>query len=116
MSTLSHIVALPLLAAIALTFVPRTFRVVMRGVTLGVTFVSALLALKMFLQFKAGVAGYQFEYQIPWVESLGISAICRLLSTSKTRPSISFMRNNRKGSAFKSEMSFSLLMNYSPGI
>ena len=34
---------------------------------------SALLAVKMFLQFKAGGTGYQFDQQIPWVEALGIN-------------------------------------------
>ena len=37
------------------------------------TFVSALLALKLFLQFKTGMTGYQFEQQVPWVNTLGIS-------------------------------------------
>jgi NADH-quinone oxidoreductase subunit M len=32
-----------------------------------------LLAVKMFCQFVTGQAGYQFEQQIPWVQSLGIS-------------------------------------------
>src|SRR2546425_6237089 len=73
MSTLTYILALPLLAAIALAFVPRSFRVVMRAVALAATFLSALLALKMFLLFKTGAVGYQFEQQIPWVAGMGIS-------------------------------------------
>jgi hypothetical protein len=40
MTTLTLIFALPLLAAIALVFVPRNFAVIMRGVALGVTFVT----------------------------------------------------------------------------
>ena len=73
MSTLTHIIAWPLVAAIFLAFVPRTFRPVMRGVTLAATFFSAVLALKMFLQFHAAEPGYQFEEQHPWVQALGIS-------------------------------------------
>ena len=45
----------------------------LRAVAILATFISALLALKMFLQFKAGAPGYQFEQQVPWVDTLGIS-------------------------------------------
>jgi NADH-quinone oxidoreductase subunit M len=73
MSTLTYILGWPLLGALALAFVPRSFRVVMRGVALATTLLSALLAIKMFLQFQAGASGYQFEQQITWVKALGIS-------------------------------------------
>ena len=73
MSILTLIICCPLLAGIALAFVPRSFRVIMRAVALAATLVSALLAITMFLQFKAGAVGYQFEQQISWVQSLGIS-------------------------------------------
>ena len=73
MSILTYILGWPLLAAIVLVFVPRNFRVIIRAVALFATFISMLLAVKMFCQFVTGQAGYQFEQQIPWVESLGIS-------------------------------------------
>jgi len=73
MSILTYIFGWPLLAALALVFVPRNFRPVIRAVAVLATFVSMLLAVKMFCQFVTGQAGYQFEQQIPWVESLGIS-------------------------------------------
>ena len=73
MSILTYIWGWPLIAAIALVFVPRNFRPVIRAVAVLATFVSMLLAVKMFCQFVTGQAGYQFEQQIPWVESLGIS-------------------------------------------
>ena len=73
MSPLTYIIGWPLLAAILLLLVPRTFRPVVRAVSILATFISALLALKMFLQFKAGLPGYQFDQQVPWVDSLGIS-------------------------------------------
>ena len=73
MSTLTFIIGWPLLGALALAFVPRSFRVVMRGVALAATLLSALLAIKMFVQFQAGAGGYQFEQQITWVKALGIS-------------------------------------------
>lgn len=73
MSILTYILGLPLLAAIVLAFVPRNFAVIMRFVAVAVTFVSAVLAVIMFARFHTGVAGYQFEQQVNWVTSLGIS-------------------------------------------
>jgi NADH-quinone oxidoreductase subunit M len=73
MSPLTFIIGWPFAAAVALAFVPRTFRVVMRGMAVGATLLSALLALKMFIQFSTGHAAYQFEQQISWAENLGIS-------------------------------------------
>jgi NADH-quinone oxidoreductase subunit M len=73
MSTLTYLILWPLIAALALVFVPRTLSVVMRAVAILATFISALLAIKMFLKFHAGQAGYQFEQQVTWVRDLGIS-------------------------------------------
>ncbi|MGA2864641.1 MAG: NADH-quinone oxidoreductase subunit M [Verrucomicrobiota bacterium] len=73
MSLLTCILGLPLLAALALMFVPRNFRVVLRGVALLATFLSAALALALFVLFHAGAPGYQFEQQLPWISALGIS-------------------------------------------
>ena len=73
MSILTYILGWPLIAAIMLVFVPRNYRVIFRAVAVLATFISMLLAVKMFCQFVTGHAGYQFEQQIPWVESLGIS-------------------------------------------
>jgi NADH-quinone oxidoreductase subunit M len=78
MTTLTLIFALPLLAAIALAFVPRNFAVVMRAVAVGVTFVTMLLGILMFWQFNGATAdanGYKFVSKIPWLgaESLGIA-------------------------------------------
>ena len=81
MTTLTYIFLLPLLAAIALAFVPRNFAVIMRVVAVGVTFVTMLLALLMFWQFNGATAdasGYKFVSTIPGLgaESLGIA--CKL--------------------------------------
>jgi len=73
MSILTYIAGWPLVAALALIVVPRNYRVVIRAVAVLATLISAVLAVKMFCQFVPGAAGYQFEQQIPWVESLGIS-------------------------------------------
>jgi NADH-quinone oxidoreductase subunit M len=73
MSILTYIAGWPLVAALALVIVPGNYRVIIRGIALLGTFISMVLALKMFCQFVPGMNGYQFEQQIPWVESLGIS-------------------------------------------
>ena len=73
MSILTYIIGLPLLAAIVLAFVPRNFAVVMRFVAVATTLISALLAIVMFARFQTNTPGYQFEQQIDWVQSLGIS-------------------------------------------
>ncbi len=70
---LTCILCIPLLAALLLAFVPRSFRVVMRAGAILATFLSALLALILFCSFHPGAAGYQFEQIIPWVKALGIS-------------------------------------------
>ena len=73
MSILTYILGIPLLAAVLLVFVPGNYRVIIRAIALAATFVPMVLAIKMFCQFVTGHAGYQFEQQIPWVESLGMS-------------------------------------------
>src|SRR5215510_5139133 len=73
MSTLTLILTVPLLAAIALAFVPRNYSVVMRAVAIVTTFVTMLLALLLFWRFDTGERSYQFVQKIPWVEALGIS-------------------------------------------
>ena len=73
MSILTYIAGWPIIAALALIVVPRNYRVIIRFIALLGTFISMVLAIKMFCQFIPGHDGYQFEQQIPWVDSLGIS-------------------------------------------
>ncbi len=75
-SILSAVVGCPLIAALILAFVPRNYRVVMRGAAILATLVSAVLALLIFARFNnapTGPDGFKFETQTPWVQSLGIS-------------------------------------------
>jgi len=75
MSTLTFILGWPLVTAVALSFVPRSYRVIIRGAAVLACFCSALLALKMFIQYGAAVAGpsgFKFEQQSSWVPALGI--------------------------------------------
>ncbi|MDE3098820.1 MAG: NADH-quinone oxidoreductase subunit M [Verrucomicrobiota bacterium] len=73
MSILTCIFGWPLLAALALVFIPRNYRVIIRGVALLATFISMVLAMIMFCHFVPGRAGYQFEQMTPWVPALGIN-------------------------------------------
>jgi NADH-quinone oxidoreductase subunit M len=76
MSILTYIAGWPLLAALALIFVPRNYRVIIRAIAVLATLISAVLAVKMFCQYTGAPVdadGYRFVQQIPWVESLGIS-------------------------------------------
>ena len=76
MSILTYIFGWPLVAALLLVFVPRNYRVIIRAIALLATLTSAVLAVKMFMQYAGApldVDGYRFVQQIPWVESLGIS-------------------------------------------
>jgi NADH-quinone oxidoreductase subunit M len=73
MSILTYISGGPLLAALLLVLVPGNFRPVIRFVALLATFISMVLAVDMFCHFHTGLSGFQFEQQIPWVPSLGIS-------------------------------------------
>jgi NADH-quinone oxidoreductase subunit M len=70
---LNLIVILPLVAALLLCFVPRNFRVIFQAVAFLVTLLTMILAIVMFCRFDSAFAGYQFEKQILWVKSLGIS-------------------------------------------
>src|SRR5664279_2977762 len=76
MSILTCILGWPMVAALALVLVPRNYRVIIRAIAVLATLISAVLAVKMFCtygQAPVDADGFQFEQQIPWVESLGIS-------------------------------------------
>lgn len=76
MSILTYIFGWPLLAALALVFVPRNYRVIIRGIALLATLASAVLAVIMFVQYPGapvGAEGYRFVQQVPWVPAIGIS-------------------------------------------
>src|SRR6185295_10253355 len=77
MTTLTLVFALPLLAAIALAFVPRNYRFVMRLVTLATTLLVALLGLKLFWRFNTGTEGYQFITTIPFLGADALGIHCR---------------------------------------
>src|SRR5436190_1156063 len=78
---LTAIVLIPLLAAAALAFVPRSFCVVLRGVAVLATFVSMLLAVKLFWGFNGAAAdagGYRFVSTVPWLGAKSLDIACQL--------------------------------------
>src|SRR5258706_15720221 len=75
MSPLTYIILWPLVAALLLCLVPRNYGFLMRLIALAVTFLTMILAVKMFWQYDgapAGPNGIKFEQLVPWVSSLGI--------------------------------------------
>jgi NADH-quinone oxidoreductase subunit M len=75
-SILTYILGIPLLAAVLLVFVPGNYRVIIRTIAVLATFISAILAIKMFCAYGSAPVdadGYRFVQQVPWVESLGMS-------------------------------------------
>jgi NADH-quinone oxidoreductase subunit M len=73
MSILTTIFIAPLLAALLIALIPRNYHFVIRGVALLATLGSAVLAVKLFLAYDPSLPGWQFEQQVSWVKSLGIS-------------------------------------------
>ncbi|MBT4623100.1 MAG: NADH-quinone oxidoreductase subunit M, partial [Verrucomicrobia bacterium] len=71
MDWLLIIVMLPLLAAVAVGFVPGRQRRVIRGITIGASGLSLLCALIAFLSFEID-GELKFETKVLWVESLGL--------------------------------------------
>lgn len=72
---LSVLVFLPLLAAVAMLFMPRQAHGLLRGFSvfvLLVTFVISVLGLLVDPHVSYGV-GYQFVENVPWIKSLGIA-------------------------------------------
>jgi NADH-quinone oxidoreductase subunit M len=69
MSTLTYIIFWPLVTALLLCLVPRDYRFVMRLVTVVVTFIVMVLAIKMFWRFDGNALGYQCEQQVNWIKS-----------------------------------------------
>jgi NADH-quinone oxidoreductase subunit M len=66
----------PLVAAVALLFVPADRRTLIRAVSVTATAISLWFALRVFLGFDSVLAdadGLRFRQQIPWVPALGIS-------------------------------------------
>jgi NADH-quinone oxidoreductase subunit M len=73
MNALSFLILCPLVAAGCVALVPRNYRFLCRLMALGATLLSLVAAVSLFVGFEAGRRGFQFEQQISWADSLGVS-------------------------------------------
>lgn len=72
MGALTFIILCPLLGALLIALLPRTFNVLFRLVALLATFLCLVVALRVFLGVEPGSVGLQFEEYHRWVDSVGI--------------------------------------------
>lgn len=72
MADLNFIIFCPLVAALVIVLLPRTFNVLFRALALLATLLPLVGALRLFLAFDPAVAGLQFETDARWVDALGI--------------------------------------------
>lgn len=72
MSPLLYVLLFQFAGALLVALIPRNYRLVLRLVALAATGLSLLASFWMLLQFDPAKSGYQFEKNIPWVDSLGI--------------------------------------------
>jgi NADH-quinone oxidoreductase subunit M len=70
---LSAVTFLPALGAAALLLAPRTAAVVLRGGALAVAVATFVLSLPLYVGFDGASAAYQFEEQVGWIPSFGVS-------------------------------------------
>ncbi len=75
MSPLTYIFGLPLVTALLIVLIPRSYKVVIRGMALLGSFIAMCGAICVFVNFNHApvVDGFRYVQKIPWVESLGIS-------------------------------------------
>jgi len=73
MSSLNFIIFCPLVGAAVIAATPRSYQFLFRLIALAASLGSLVGALGLFLRFQSGGAGFQFETNIPWVDTLGIS-------------------------------------------
>ena len=75
---LTSIILIPFVAALVMLCIPGNYRFLVRILALVATFVTLVLAVKMFAGFdaaQAGDGGYKYLHRIPWVEVLRINYI-----------------------------------------
>ncbi len=64
---------LPLAAAGAILLVPSSRANLIRGIVIGVTFLTLVFSLILVFNFDRSMSSFQFHTYIPWISSLGIS-------------------------------------------
>lgn len=75
MSPLTYIFGLPLLTALVIVLLPRSYKVVIRALAILGSFIAMCVAICVFVHFNNApvVDGFRYVQKVPWVESLGIS-------------------------------------------
>ena len=73
MGTLSALIVVPLIGAVAVALTNRTRVDVLRGVVLVTLTIELAIAAYVVSQFKTGVGDFQFVVNTPWIEQFGIS-------------------------------------------
>ena len=69
---LSWIVLAPLLGVLAILFTPKEKHDVVKTLAAAFTGIPLILSIWMYIQFKQGLAGYQFYFDVPWVKQFNI--------------------------------------------
>ncbi len=70
-TVLNLVLFLPIAGLAVLLVLPN--EVMVRRVTFGVMLVQALLCVRLYLEFRAGVPGLQFETKVPWIAAWGVN-------------------------------------------
>jgi NADH-quinone oxidoreductase subunit M len=75
MSPLTYIFGLPLLTALVIVLIPRSYKVVIRALAILGSFIAMIGAICVFVNFNSApvIDGFRYVQKVPWVESLGIS-------------------------------------------
>ena len=70
---LTAVVFLPAIGAVILALFPAEDHTNLKGTAFGVSLVTFVASLGLWVGFDPAVAGYQFAAQVPWIEAFGIS-------------------------------------------
>jgi len=73
MSSLTLLPLLPILGALAVFLVPKSYAAAWRGIALAVTGIGLLVAGAVFFGFRVGHAGYQMTASHAWIPALGLN-------------------------------------------
>lgn len=75
MSPLTYIFGLPLLTALVIVLIPRSYKVVIRALAIAGSFAAMVFAISAFIGFNNAPIhdGFRYVEKISWVQSLGIS-------------------------------------------
>ncbi len=73
MFNLTFLILCPLVMALVIALIPRNYQFLIRLLSLAAAFLSMCTAVGLFVAFRPGLEGLQFEQIKPWVDAVGIS-------------------------------------------